>query len=64
MGGKKSALMGGAQRVTVNEMTSGQETLSSRVPQEPTSSPFLFNVFINDVDARLECMLSRFADNT
>lgn len=33
-------------------------------PREPTQSPMLLNVFINDPDDEIECALMKFADHT
>lgn len=49
------------QRVIVNGVTSGWQTVSSGVPQG--SILVLFNVFINDFTVGLQGILSKFADD-
>ena len=60
----KNWLNGRAQEVEENGAACGWWPASSGVPEGSTLGPVLFNVFINGVEAGVECTVSKFADDT
>ncbi|CAM5115825.1 unnamed protein product [Eretmochelys imbricata] len=53
-----------AQRVVIKGSMSSWQPVSSRVLQALVLGLVLFSIFINDLDARLHCTLSKFVDDT